>query len=77
MRSRVAISPVPFPRRSNAAEEILSGSRAEVKASISAAANLLADDAELIHDHEGGADYKRHLLGVFLRRAIEQALGAA
>ncbi len=74
-RSRVAIGCLcPFPRRSAAAEELLSGPRAEVEAAIGKAADVLADDAELIDDHEGGADYKRHLLGVFLRRAIEQAL---
>jgi len=66
LRSRVAIGCLcPFPRRSMAAEKLLSGSRAEVEASIATAAGVLADDAELIDDHEGGADYKRHLLGVF------------
>ena len=77
-RSRVAIGCLcPFPRRSAAAEEMLSGPRAEVEAAIGKAAEALADDAELIDDHEGGADYKRHLLGVFLRRAMQQALAAA
>jgi carbon-monoxide dehydrogenase medium subunit len=74
VRSRVAIGCVcPFPKRSAAAEELLAGSRAHVEASIGEAADALADDAELIDDHEGGADYKRHLLGVFLRRAVQQA----
>jgi len=77
-RSRVAIGCLcPFPRRSAAAEELLSGPSAEVEAAIGKAAEVLADDAELIDDHEGGADYKRHLLGVFLRRAIGQALAAS
>jgi carbon-monoxide dehydrogenase medium subunit len=78
VRSRVAIGCLcPFPRRSAAAEKLLSGSRTQVEESITKAADVLADDAELIDDHEGGADYKRHLLGVFLRRAVHQALVAA
>jgi carbon-monoxide dehydrogenase medium subunit len=73
--SRIAIGCLcPFPRRSSAAEKLLVGSRAEVEAAIGDAANALADDAELIDDHEGGADYKRHLLAVFLRRAVQKAL---
>jgi carbon-monoxide dehydrogenase medium subunit len=77
-RSRVAIGCLcPFPRRSAAAEEILTGSRADVEAAAGRAADQLADDAELIDDHEGGADYKRHLLRVFLRRAMRQALASS
>jgi carbon-monoxide dehydrogenase medium subunit len=71
--ARVAVGCVcPFPRRSAAAEELLVGERGDVEASLERAANILADEAELIDDHEGGADYKRHLLGVFLKRAFEQ-----
>jgi carbon-monoxide dehydrogenase medium subunit len=77
-RSRVAIGCLcPFPRRSSGAENLLSGSRADVDTAIGVAAGILGDDAELIDDHEGGADYKRHLLEVFLRRAIQQALAVA
>lgn len=77
-RARVAIGCLcPFPRRSNTAEKLLSGPRADVEAALDRAAETLADDAELIDDHEGGADYKRHLLAVFLRRAVQQALDAA
>jgi carbon-monoxide dehydrogenase medium subunit len=73
--SRIAIGCLsPFPRRSAPAEQMLRGSRAQLEAAIPRAANALADDAELIDDHEGGADYKRHLLGVFLRRAVKRAL---
>jgi carbon-monoxide dehydrogenase medium subunit len=71
--ARVAIGCVcPFPRRSAAAEALLVGALGDVAASLDRAANMLADEAELIDDHEGGADYKRHLLGVFLKRAFEQ-----
>lgn len=73
--ARVAIGCVcPFPRRSAAAERLLVGSRQDVENQIGDAADVLAGEAELIDDHEGGVDYKRHLLGVFLRRAMEQAL---
>jgi aerobic carbon-monoxide dehydrogenase medium subunit len=74
-RSRIAIGCLcPFPRRSGSAEELLVGSRANAEAAIASAADALADDADLIDDHEGGADYKRHLLAVFLRRAVQKAL---
>ena len=77
-RSRVSIGCLcPFPRRSAAAEELLTGTREDVEAAIDSAAAVLADDAELIDDHDGGADYKRHLLGVFLRRAMHAALAPA
>ena len=77
-QARIAIGCLcPFPRRSAAAEEMLRGSREEVEALIPHAAEVLADDAELIDDNEGAADYKRHLLGVFLRRAVARALDGA
>jgi CO/xanthine dehydrogenase FAD-binding subunit len=34
----------------------------------------LARAADPVDDMEGGADYKRHLIGVFLRRAFIKAL---
>jgi carbon-monoxide dehydrogenase medium subunit len=72
---RVAIGCLcPFPRRSAAAEQLLTGARAKANEQIDAAADALADEAELIDDHDGGADYKRHLLHVFLRRAMQEAL---
>jgi carbon-monoxide dehydrogenase medium subunit len=77
-RSRIAIGCLcPFPQRSATAERMLVGSQAEVMAAIDSAANALADEADLIDDHEGGADYKRHLLGVFLRKAVRRALTGA
>ncbi len=73
--ARVAVACVsPFPRRSAAAEELLKGSRVEVERGLSKAAEALADDAELIDDNEGAADYKRHLIGVFLRRAFQKVM---
>lgn len=74
--ARVAVACVsPFPRRSAAAEELLRGSRTEVERHLSQSAEALADDAELVDDNEGAADYKRHLIGVFLRRAFQKAMG--
>jgi len=73
--ARVAIGCVcPFPRRSAAAERLLVGSRHDVENAIRDAADVLAGEAELIDDHEGGVDYKAHLLGIFLRRAMHRAL---
>lgn len=72
--TRVAVGCVcPFPRRSQAAEEMLTGARDEVESRIGQAAEALAADAELIDDNEGGADYKQHLIEVFLRRAFLSA----
>jgi aerobic carbon-monoxide dehydrogenase medium subunit len=76
--ARVAVGCVsPFPRRSATAEELLRGSRAEVERNLPESAGALADDAELMDDSEGAADYKRHLIVVFLRRAFQKALGEA
>jgi aerobic carbon-monoxide dehydrogenase medium subunit len=75
--ARVAVGCVcPFPSRAPAAEELLTGSRAEVEKRLPEAAALIADGADLVDDHEGSADYKRHLIGVFLRRAFFKALAA-
>ena len=34
----------------------------------------IADAADLVDDHEGSAEYKRHLIGVFLRRTFAKAV---
>lgn len=74
--ARVALGCVcPFPARNPAAEEMLTGARALVEKRLPDAAAAIADGADLIDDHEGGAAYKRHLIGVFLRRAFRRALG--
>ncbi|MBI4483621.1 MAG: FAD binding domain-containing protein [Acidobacteria bacterium] len=69
--ARVAVGCVcPFPRRSRQAESLLVGDRPQVERNLSQAAEVLADEADLIDDLEGGADYKRHLISVFLKRAF-------
>lgn len=65
-----------FPRRSPTAEDLLVGARPDVEHRLSEAAEVLAEAAELADDHEGSADYKRHLIGVFLRRAFLKAMNS-
>ena len=73
--ARVAVGCVcPFPSRASDAEKLLTGSREEVESHLPEAAGLIADGADLVDDHEGSAEYKRHLIGVFLRRAFLKAI---
>jgi aerobic carbon-monoxide dehydrogenase medium subunit len=75
LEARVAVGSVsPTPRRCATAEALLLGETGGVRTRLSQAADALADDAELISDLEGSADYKRHLIHVFLERAWAQAL---
>lgn len=62
------------PTQSAQTNQQLTGSRTEVEKRISEAAEALAQAADPVSDLEGGADYKRHLIGVFLRRAFLKAL---
>jgi carbon-monoxide dehydrogenase medium subunit len=74
-RARLAVGSVsPTPRRSAAAENLLTGEVGEAAGRLDQAADALADDAALVDDLEGLADYKRHLIHVFLERAWKQAL---
>ena len=66
-QARVAVGSVsPTPRRSPEAEALILERR------LDEAGDALADAAELIDDKDGSADYKRHLIHVFLRRAYEE-----
>jgi aerobic carbon-monoxide dehydrogenase medium subunit len=68
--ARVAVGSVsPTPRRSEQAESLVLEGR------VDEAAEALADAAELMDDKDGSADYKRHLIHVFLRRAYEEVSG--
>ena len=74
--ARVAVGCVcPFPTRGLDAEKLLTGSRGEVEKRLHEAADAIADAADLVDDHEGSAEYKRHLIRVFLRRVFQKALG--
>jgi carbon-monoxide dehydrogenase medium subunit len=63
----------PTPRRSAAAEDLLAGAADDVARRLDDAAEALADDAELLDDLDGSAEYKRHLIHVFLRQAYADA----
>ena len=62
------------PTQSDKANQLLTGSRAQVEKQLADASEALAQAADPVSDLEGGADYKRHLIGVFLRRALIKAL---
>lgn len=62
------------PTQSEQANGLLTGARAQVEKQLSDAAEALANAADPVDDTEGGADYKRHLIGVFLRRAFVKAV---
>ena len=73
--ARVAVGCVcPYPARSLDAEKLLTGSRQVVEKSLPEAANAIAEAADLVDDHEGSAEYKRHLIQVFLKRVFRKAL---
>jgi carbon-monoxide dehydrogenase medium subunit len=74
--ARVAVGCVcPFPTRGLDGEKLLTGSREEAEKHLPEAADAIADAAELLDDHEGSAEYKRHLIQVFLQRVFRKALG--
>ncbi len=64
----------PRPCRSEKADALLLGPIEKVERQLADAGEALADAADPVDDLEGGADYKRHLIGVLLRRAFTQAL---
>jgi aerobic carbon-monoxide dehydrogenase medium subunit len=75
-QGRVSVGCVcPFPSRAVAAEKLLSGLREEVEKRLPQVAEAIASAADLTDDHEGSAEYKRHLIHVFLNRAFRKALG--
>lgn len=62
------------PCRSDKADAALVGPVEQVEKRLSEVAAALADAADPVDDLEGSAEYKRHLVGVFLKRAFAQAL---
>ena len=73
--ARIAVGCVcPFPTRAKQAEKLLVGSLEEAEKRLPEGADAIADAADLVDDHEGSAEYKRHLIHVFLRRVFREAL---
>ena len=62
------------PTASDKANALLLGSKAQVEKQLADAAEALGEAADPVDDLEGSADYKRHLVSVFLKRAFAQAL---
>jgi aerobic carbon-monoxide dehydrogenase medium subunit len=63
-----------LPAHSDGCDALLVGAKAQVEKQLGDAAEALAKAADPVDDLEGGAEYKRHLIGVFLRRAFVKAL---
>ena len=64
-----------LPTQSDKANGLLVGVKTQVEKQLPDAAAALAQAADPVDDLEGSADYKRHLIGVFLKRAFARALG--
>jgi carbon-monoxide dehydrogenase medium subunit len=62
------------PTASDDANALLTGARSQVQKQLGDAARALAEAANPVDDLEGSAEYKRHLVDVFLRRAFAKAL---
>jgi len=71
----------PTPLRLSASEAVLKGERADALAdesnsAITEAGRLAADVCDAVDDLHGSAEYKRHLVEVFVGRAVRAALAA-
>jgi carbon-monoxide dehydrogenase medium subunit len=62
------------PTQSTKANGLLAGPKSQVERQLGDAAEALAQAADPVDDLEGSAEYKRHLIGVFLKRAFVKAL---
>lgn len=77
-KARAVVGSVsPTPCRFDKADALLVGSRDQVEKQLTDAAQALADAADPVDDLEGSAEYKRHLIGVYLRRAFAKALSSS
>ena len=72
--SAVVGSVSAVPTQSDTASGLLAGSKTQVEKQLGDAAQALADAADPVDDFEGSAEYKRHLIAVFLKRAFAKAL---
>jgi carbon-monoxide dehydrogenase medium subunit len=76
-KARATVGSVsPRPCRSDQADGLLVGPREKIEKQLADAAQVLADAADPVDDLEGSAEYKRHLISVYLRRAFRQALAS-
>jgi aerobic carbon-monoxide dehydrogenase medium subunit len=62
------------PGRSDKTDAALTGPRSQIEKQLNDAAAALADAADPVDDLQGSAEYKRHLVEVFLKRAFIKAL---
>jgi carbon-monoxide dehydrogenase medium subunit len=62
------------PTQSQQANALLTGARSQVESQLTSAAQALAEAVNPVDDAEGSAEYKRHLISVYLRRAFIKAL---
>ena len=77
-KARAVVGSVSLtPCRSDKADALLVGPRDRVEKQLADAAQVLAEAADPGDDQERSANYNRHLMGVFLRRAFAQALSGA
>jgi len=76
--ARIAVGSVgPVPRRMREAEAALRGAPlGDGGAALAEAGRLAARAADAVTDLHGTAEYKEHLVGVLLRRAVRQAAAA-
>jgi len=72
--SAVVGSVSALPTGSDRANALLIGPRSLVEKQLNDAAEALAQAADPVDDLEGSAEYKRHLIAVFLGRAFKKAL---
>jgi carbon-monoxide dehydrogenase medium subunit len=72
--SAVVGSVSAVPTQSDKTNGLLAGSKAQAEKQLGDAAQALADAADPVDDLEGSAEYKRHLIAVFLKRAFIKAL---
>jgi carbon-monoxide dehydrogenase medium subunit len=74
-RARVVVGSVSAtPSRSDEADALLVGDRGQVETQLARAGQVLAQSADPVDDLQGSGEYKRHLVGVFLKRAFIKAL---
>ena len=64
----------PMPMRLRASEDVLRGERLDSATATARAGDLAVDVCDAIDDLHGTAEYKRHLVTVFIERALTEAV---